>query len=354
MLESDIRSILKCVRCGACRSVCPVFEEVGWESAGARGRMLVAQGISQGLEVGSGVLESLNTCTTCGLCRQMCPSGADPTGVVESLKHQLVSQGKMTDSQANLNKKITSSSNSLGEASDRNMWLGERITEVRKTADYVYFVGCLGAYRYPETAALTFDVLKQFGVTVLQDEVCCGSPLIRTGFDADDLVAHNMEQIRKVGAHTVITSCAGCYKTLKNDYPDAFDVIHVSEFLSEHLSELELKRLDLTVTYHDGCHLGRCNGVFDAPRDVIKAVCDLKEMTTNRENARCCGGGGGVRSGYPDLSLALAKKRLAEVPEGVNYVVTSCPLCLKNLTEAGSDTDVIDLVELVALAMQNL
>ncbi|MBN1133574.1 MAG: 4Fe-4S dicluster domain-containing protein [Methanosarcinaceae archaeon] len=352
MLESDIRSIFKCVRCGACRSVCPVFEEIGWESSGARGRMLVALGVSQGLDVSSSVFESLNTCTTCGLCRQICPAGADPTGVVENLRHQLVLKGKMTDSQFNLHKKITSSSNSLGEVLDRKMWLGERINEVGKTADYVYFVGCLGAYRYPEIAALTFDLLKQFDVTLLPYEVCCGSPLIRTGFDADDLIAHNIEQIRIVGAHTVITGCAGCYNTLKNDYPKMFDVMHVSEFLSEHLSDLKLKRLELTVTYHDGCHLGRCNGVLEAPREVIKAICNLKEMKTNGENARCCGGGGGVRSGYPALSLLLAKKRLAEVPEGIDYIVTSCPLCLKNLTEGGSDTDVIDLVELVAFAME--
>ncbi|MDO9517256.1 MAG: 4Fe-4S dicluster domain-containing protein, partial [Methanosarcinaceae archaeon] len=76
MLDVDLRSLLKCVRCGACRSVCPVLEEVGWESAGARGRMLVAHGISQGLDVDADVLESLNTCMTCGMCKQMCPAGA--------------------------------------------------------------------------------------------------------------------------------------------------------------------------------------------------------------------------------------------------------------------------------------
>jgi len=354
MLEPDLRSILKCVRCGACRAVCPVLEEAGWESAGARGRMLVAHGISQGLEVDPGVLDSLNTCTTCGMCAQVCPAGASPRDVVESTRHQLVLKGRMTGAQAGLHRKITASRNSLGETSDRNAWLGARRGGIRETADYVYFVGCLGAYRYPEVAALTFDVLKQFGVTVLPDEVCCGSPLLRTGFDAGDLVNHNVEQVKRVGAHTVITSCAGCYNTLKHDYPAGFEVVHVSQFLSERLQQMELSHLDLTVTYHDPCHLGRCNGVFDAPRRVIETVCNLAEMKTKREDARCCGGGGGVRSGYPDLSLALAKKRLEEAPDGVDYVVTSCPLCRKNLIEGGSDTDVIDLVELVGLAMETL
>ncbi|HJH32198.1 MAG TPA: 4Fe-4S dicluster domain-containing protein [Methanosarcinaceae archaeon] len=352
MLDLDLRSILKCVRCGACRSVCPVLEEVGWESAGARGRILVAHGISQGLDVDADVLESLNTCMTCGMCKQMCPAGANPTYVIENTRRQLVMRGEMTEAQRKLNERIMESGNSLGEVSDRRSWLSEYKGEIKETAGYVYFVGCLGAYRYPESVVATFDVLSRFDVTILPDEICCGSPLIRTGFDVDELIAHNIEQMRKVGAHTFITSCAGCHNTLIQSYPDEFEVMHVSEFLEQHLPELQLRRLKLTVTYHDACHLGRCRGVFDAPRRVIEAVCDLKEMKTNRENARCCGGGGGVRTGYPDLSLALAKKRLEEIPDGVDYLITSCPLCTKNLIEGGSDTDVLDLVELVRLAIE--
>jgi len=71
-----------------------------------------------------------------------------------------------------------------------------------------------------------------------------------------------------------------------------------------------------------------------------------------KENARCCGGGGGVRAGYPDISLELARNRLQDVPEGVDYIVTSCPLCVRNLRDAGGDIEVIDIVELVAMAME--
>jgi len=75
-------------------------------------------------------------------------------------------------------------------------------------------------------------------------------------------------------------------------------------------------------------------------------------MKTNRKAARCCGGGGGVRAGYKDLSLQMAKKRLVEVPDGVDYIVTSCPLCIRNLRDAGAGEKVIDLVDLVAMAMR--
>lgn len=352
MLESDMRSILKCVRCGTCRSVCPIFDVVGWESSSSRGRMLVAHGISQGLEVDEGVLNSLNMCTTCGICEQLCPSGAAPPKVVENTRHQLVLKGKMTQAQKDIASRANELGNTLGETRERMAWLGESVKDVREKADYVYFAGCLGSYRYPELARRTFDILKKFGVTVLKDEVCCGSPLLRTGSDPMELVSRNLEQIRATGAHTIITGCAGCYTTLKNDYPGDLKVVHVSEFLADRLAEMDLKKLDLKVSYHDPCHLGRCNGVFDAPRDIITSICDLKEMKNIREKSRCCGAGGGVLKGYPELSQELAKKRVGDIPEGVDYLVTSCPLCRTNLKRGGPEVEVLDIIDLLEMAME--
>ncbi len=351
MSNLDLRSILKCVRCGTCRSVCPIFEQTGWESASSRGRMLVAHGIYHGLEADQDVLNSLNTCTTCGLCEQMCPSGASPTQIVQNARHHLVLKGKMTDSQAALRDEATSKGNPLGETRYRHAWLKDA-SDIKEHAPYVFFVGCLGSYRYPELTRRTFDLLKKFDVTLIPEEVCCGSPLLRTGSDPDFLISKNLEQIKKIGAHTIITGCAGCYTTLRNDYPDGLKVLHVSEFLAERLSEMNLKRLDIKVTYHDPCHLGRCNGVFDAPRKIITSICELKEMKTHHQQSRCCGAGGGVLKGYPDLSLALSKKRLEEIPEGVDYLVTSCPLCRTNLQRGGPKVEVIDILDLLEMAMK--
>ena len=160
----------------------------------------------------------------------------------------------------------------------------------------------------------------------------------------------NCRQIAEIGACTVITGCAGCYTTLKKSYPQDFRVLSVPEFLAEHISELDIKPLDLTVTYHDPCHLGRHNQIYEQPRRVIEAICRLKEMKAYGKAARCCGGGGGVRAGYRDLSLQMARKRLRDVPDGVDYIVTSCPLCIRNLRDAGAGEKVIDLVDLVAMA----
>lgn len=350
MQEDKQRSILKCVRCGTCRSICPVFEELGWESFSTRGRMLLAKGISKGMDVDESMIDSINTCTTCGLCEQMCPAGAKPADVFEELRRDLVSMGKVTGSQLELYNNTLLTGNPLGEKRSGTSWILEQ-RDVPKVADYVYFVGCLGSYRFRVDALRTYDLIKDMGVSVLSDEVCCGSPLLRTGFDAKELIRHNLEQIEKTGAHTIIASCAGCYNTFKNDYPDRFNVVHITEFLMEHIDELGLARLDLTVTYHDPCHLGRTNMIFDAPRKLIMAVCDLKEMRANRENARCCGGGGGVRKSYPDLSASIAKKRIMDVPDGVDHIVTCCPLCRTNLEHATA-VPVIDLLDLLDMAQK--
>jgi Fe-S oxidoreductase len=194
--------------------------------------------------------------------------------------------------------------------------------------------------------------LSRFGVTLLPSEQCCGSPLLRTGFDSKRLIDNNARQIRQIGAKIVITGCAGCYTTLKNSYSTDFRVLSVPEFLAEKISELALRRLDITVTYHDPCHLGRHNEIYDPPRQVIKAICSLSEMKSSGKAARCCGGGGGVRAGYNEISLAMARRRLKDVPEGVDYIVTSCPLCVRNLRDAGAGEKVIDLVDLVTMAIQ--
>lgn len=347
----DLSGINRCVRCGTCRSVCPVLQEVGWESAGARGRILTAKGVLEGKTVDSSALQSLSTCTTCGVCTEICPAGIDPVEAVEKARGLMSNQGFFLPDHSILKEKVRTTGNTFGDIGSRHGWLQDSLSQsrqghpARRKAEYVYFVGCLESYRYPKTAAKTFNILSRFGVGLLEDERCCGSPLIRTGFDATDLIDHNLKQIKASGAHSVIASCAGCYATLKNYYPADFETLSVSEFLARKIPDLGLKPLDVTVTYHDPCHLGRCNGIYDPPREVIKSICDLEEMNASRGRSRCCGGGGGVRAGHKDLSINLARRRLVDVPEGVDYIVTSCPLCVRNLRDAGGKT--VDLVDLV-------
>lgn len=210
----------------------------------------------------------------------------------------------------------------------------------------LYFRGCTAREKLPGIQEATERLLKLAGVDyhILDDEKCCGSVLLRTGFtdEAADQIEKNTDVLK---GETIITSCAGCYKTLKDDY-DGLDVIHISQLLNQLIKEdrLNLSKTDLNVTYHDSCHLGRHCDEFDEPRDVIKSVANLVEMENVRENSICCGAGGGVKSAYPEIAMQMGKSRIDEAKEtGCETLVTPCPFCKLNLEN--DDLEVLDLTE---------
>ena len=210
----------------------------------------------------------------------------------------------------------------------------------------IYFRGCTAREKETSIADATEELLKLADVEyrVLEDEKCCGSVLIRTGFidEAQKQIEKNTELL---SGELILTSCAGCYKTLKQDYDD-LDVIHISQFLNTLVDEkkLDFNKKDLKVTYHDSCHLGRHCNVFDEPRNVISNVGNLIEMQNNRENSLCCGAGGGVKSAYPEIASQMADSRIYQAIEtGADLLVTPCPFCKLNLKDRG--LNVLDLTE---------
>ena len=210
----------------------------------------------------------------------------------------------------------------------------------------LYFRGCTAREKLPDIQDATEKLLKLANVDyhILDDEKCCGSVLLRTGFlkEAQEQIKKNTEILK---GETIITSCAGCYKTLTEDY-DGLDVIHISQLLNQLIKEnkIKLSKNDFDVTYHDSCHLGRQCDVFDEPREVIESVANLVEMKNIRENSLCCGAGGGVKSAYPEIADQMAKSRIAQAKEtGCETLVTPCPFCKLNLEN--DDLEVLDLTE---------
>jgi fumarate reductase (CoM/CoB) subunit B len=170
------------------------------------------------------------------------------------------------------------------------------------------------------------EVLRRNGIRVIipKEQVCCGSPLIRTGQPdyLETLQRRNTESFTSRGIDTVLTMCAGCGTTLKNDYTTPFTVIDINELLTQIGIEPPAK-LNIKATYHDPCHLLRGQGVRDQPRELIQQVVDLVEMPSI-----CCGSGGGVRAGNPEEAAALGKRRGEEIRKtGAEIVITSCPFC---------------------------
>lgn len=229
----------------------------------------------------------------------------------------------------------------------------------------LYFRGCTARERDSDIEESTRYILDKAGIDyhVLDNEECCGSVLLRSGFEDDalELMKKNLEDLKD--EDLILTSCAGCYKTLREDYKNFLNadlnVIHISQFIKKLIDEGKIEVNDnfsnLNVTYHDPCHLGRALEVFDEPRYVIKKYANLVEMENNRENSLCCGSGGGVKSAFPEISNDIAENRIQQAKDtDSNVLISSCPFCKLNL-DSNSDDDmkVLDLSEFVAKALKH-
>ena len=189
-----------------------------------------------------------------------------------------------------------------------------------------FFIGCMYNFRQQQSALDAMEVLRRNGIRIIipKEQVCCGSPLIRTGQLAiiETLKRRNIDAFRFRGIDTVMTMCAGCGSTLKHDYVTPFTVMDINEVLTRFGIEPPA-RLPVKATYHDPCHLMRGQEIKEEPRQLIRQVVELVEMP-----AICCGSGGGVKSGMPDEAAALGQRRGDEIRKtGVDIVITSCPFC---------------------------
>ncbi len=352
-LEEVRNAVNVCTMCGFCKSVCPSFKAIGWDSALSRGRIILTYGLLVGdIEADESVIQNMYTCTTCADCVRRCPSKVKIVDIIETCRADLVKNGHILPKHKAIIDNVLETGNPFGEKAS----VMETLGRTPKKAKVAYFAGCTATYRSKKTSEASLSILDKLGVdyTTL-DETCCGSVMQRIGWDNDDVVKlmkKNVDSIKALGVETLVLSCAGCYRMFKHEYPKyvdvPFEVLHMAEFLAK--QDLKLKPLKKIATYHDPCHLGRHCGVYDAPREVISKIpeLDFREMEFSRELSHCCGGGGGVKSAFPEESKAIADTRMSEA-EFADMIITSCPFCVNNLLAGKGDrkTEVVDLVELV-------
>ena len=211
------------------------------------------------------------------------------------------------------------------------------------------FVGCTfsldrSLFETPKALASIMEKVGDRPHILLEDEICCGSTTRRLGDEGmfQQLRDANCERILSIDPKRIVTPCAGCYKTLTQDYGEmlpGIEVLHSTEYLLGLLRDerLELSSLDESVTYHDPSHLGRYAGIYDEPREILGYIPGLKlvEMKNSRELSMCCGGGGGVKTAYANLSDRIARKRVMEAEgTGASILVTACPFCVQSLSAA--------------------
>lgn len=380
-----------CTRCGECAIYCPTGGEVEEkEERTPRGKMRALKKIIRTErnpirsaltseekmdKMLADLARNAYECSICGMCGEACPLSLRTIEMWESLRECLVdSELGPLEPHETLTKSIENYDNPwVQPRSQRGKWarnLKNIVDASKQPVDMLYYVGCTASFD-PEVIKVAknlAEIASSAGMIVGilgKDEKCCGSTMLRLGEKekAHKLAEENIQLFRKTKAKRIVTACAGCYKTLAQDYPkltgEKIPVIHTNQLLYELLSEGKLpingtgKRIK--VTYHDPCHLGRHTKLYDWPRKVLALLpnVELIEMERTKEKSRCCGAGGGLKTLDQDLVYRISEKRIEDAERTeASILITSCPFCEQTLSEGarrrGGKMRVMDIAELVA------
>ncbi len=318
--------------------------------------------------------ETVYRCTLCGRCEETCPSGILLRDLWLSLRQDLVHSDAYPKKVDMIRENVAQSHNVFDEDNEERADWVEDLREppdhgyIRDRAQVVYFTGCVAAY-FPLAQQIPM-ALSQVLVTANVDftllgeeEWCCGFPLLGAGLreHMQDLIEHNIDAVKQKGAHTVVFACPSCYQMWREYYPHEFEIYHVTQYLSQLIisGDLQLNELELTVTYHDPCDLGRGSLEYEAPREVLRSIPGVKliEMAHSRENCLCCGGGGNLEMVDSTLSADIAKTKIDEVLHTrAEAVVTACQQCVRTMATYARrnklPVEVMDIVQLIQRALR--
>ncbi|MEA1987270.1 MAG: (Fe-S)-binding protein [Candidatus Marinimicrobia bacterium] len=335
-----------CIRCGYCFEGCPIFNELGWEIDGARGKLVVAYGLLTGeIEPSEHVAEKLFQCTFCKDCVERCSANVSVPDILSAARADLYEAGYSIEGHQQLLNKLEKSGNIFGKELKAPVYDEEKPV----------MLGCR-LLENSEDANKYLELLKKLGLKPKTfDETCCGMPPAvlgdKKGFkEQQNKFRDTIEDKDK----EVICLCTTCAFFIDKKYPDLkakYVITEIAERLKNYKGKI--KKLNTKLTYHDACNLARGMDIVDAPREVLKMIgVELVELPTNGKQAECCGGGGGLLVTDNPLAEKLSTKRMKQVSEiGVDTMTSLCPTCVFNLGNAAEKMDeelavknVLDLV----------
>jgi Fe-S oxidoreductase len=323
--------------------------------------------------------ETLWACTTCGACQEVCPVFIDhPLKILQMRQHIVLNDesGRTPGEVTRFLGNISNAGNpwSLNQ-DDRMKWaegLDVKTVEDAPDAEYLLFVGCAGAYddNAKKTTRALVKVLHAANVkfAVLgKQEKCSGESVRRLGAEMDyqNMAREQVQVMNEAKVTKVIASCPHCFHTIKNEYPQFggnYEVLHHSQLIAHLLGAGKLsvgQASDKKFTYHDSCYIGRWNGVYDAPREILEKATGnrghVQELHRNKEHGFCCGAGGGRMWMEEEKSKRVNLNRAKEVVEsGANAVGVACPFCHTMLSDGlkhfGKDEEIAVVDIAVAIA----
>ncbi|MHA1247465.1 MAG: (Fe-S)-binding protein [Candidatus Thorarchaeota archaeon] len=356
----------KCVRCGACVRICPLFTAREEEQFTPRAKTYLLQVmdlIEDDEEIQREFRQLLFQCTMCGRCEEVCSSDVDLLRIYHEQRAKALETAPEEFEYLNsLRKALANVKNIYGlDPEDRAVfWIDEliddipdiedRVYEEGKTAEVMVFLGCLMSFRATQMDVVKslFKSLERVGADYMvmgAQEFCCGHPLYLMGDDegAEDLRRHNKEVVEKAQAKTVITCCPGCLIQLKNYHNfEGVEVLHHTQYFDRILDEPPQLKRDEEFAYHDPCELHRISNVKTEPRSLMRKIgVKWREMELS-----CCGGGGLLRMTDPDLSDKIIEVRKQKEHMEGTTVLTCCPSCREQFMSAGIKTkDIVEMLD---------
>jgi len=383
MKYADI--VHRCFRCGYCKFTsdytdfnCPTYRKFRFETYAPGGRMwLIRAWLNDEIKTSDRFQEILFSCATCANCVEHCvfTFSEDLVNIFIAAREELVNEGIIPPPVRDFLKNININGNPYKEPADeRGKWAKGTSIETYEGQEYLFYVGCVGSYdeRAKKIAATVGNVLVKAGVSlgILGEKETCDGNEVRALGEAGlfkVLAEQNISSFKNLGVKKIITLDPHAFNAFKNDYPGfggEFEVYHYTQVLARLIrsEKIDLKEYKARVTYHDPCYLGRHNGEYKAPREILKSIpgLELIEMDRNGENAFCCGGGGGnfftdILGGGEDGPNRIRAREALDTGTGI--IAVACPQCAKMLEdgikaeELDDKLKVMDVAEIVMQAM---
>jgi Fe-S oxidoreductase len=330
------------------------------------------------------------SCTTCGACVEECPVDIEHVDhIVDMRRHQVLVEGQFPESANPLLRNLEHAGDPWGTGSGARMeWAASLPFEVPVAGadgtgripddvDYLFWVGCAGALddNAQRTTRAVAQLLHDAGVSFMvlgEAETCTGDPARRLGheFLFQMLAKQNVETLNTAGARKIVATCAHCFNTLANEYPQLgghYEVVHHTQLLARLVADGEIRPVlpvDATITYHDACYLGRHNRVFAPPRDILDAIpgARVAEMPRNKEQSFCCGAGGARMWVDETIGQRINENRTDEALSLAPDIVTAaCPFCIVMLTDGvklrqqqGQAPEAVEVVDISELLQRSI
>jgi glycolate oxidase iron-sulfur subunit len=409
-IENVSPEIERCLKCGLCRSVCPVFAEVLDESACARGKIALIEALAEdSLTLSRIFSDRLSKCLNCKACMEACPSGIKVDELILGARAEIYKKGRFSLIKKLIFRHLLRRGRLLPPVSKILAFIERKILRcLPPTSPYRillpivkvdkervlpifaertlmddfgeivspkgeprmrvgFFVGCATNLIYPDVGKALLRILVGEGMEVVlpRNQGCCGVPAFTAGDRqiGRELALRNMMAFESYKLDAIVTACASCGAALKNDYKKILGlgkngfgakIYDIGEFLSRFakLRIDECHEKPLTVTYHDPCHLNRGQDIKDAPRKLLEAIPYI-EFVEMEEADRCCGGGGMFSFTHYDIAKEIGRRKASYIAAtGADAVATSCPSCMMQLEDMlrrnGLPQRVMHLMQLLA------